>query len=145
MSSKQAAVKKPALVAGAAVQTATGETKPKAPRKPKVAALSMPQRFALMQMVKEASPTEPDSALAARASAHFGRAIQQQTVAEYRKQFGLASVRKPSPAALAAYVELLKERMGEHGIEVPAMPQQAADEPQAAPEGGGSDGTSTAG
>ncbi len=109
-------------------------------RKAKVAPLALAQRFELMGMVKEASPTEPDSALAARASAQFGRAIQQQTIADYRKSFGLASVRKPSPKTLAIYVETLKGILAANGIEVPPVPQETAEEPQEAAQATGTEG-----
>lgn len=130
MSTKQAA-KSPAIkaVTNEASQQGGSVQATKRPRKPKVAPLSLAQRFDLMGMVKGASPTEPDSALAARASAHFGRAIQQQTIADYRKSFGLASVRKPSPKTLAIYVETLKGILAANGIEVPPVPQETAEEP----------------
>jgi hypothetical protein len=80
----------------------------------------MAQRFELMASVKAADPSTPDAVLAQQASEQFGRPIQQQTIAEYRKQFGIASVRKPSPTSLALYVSILKAALVSHGIEVPA-------------------------
>ena len=80
----------------------------KAERKVKAKPLPMAQRFELMAFVKSADASMPDSTLASTASEKFGRTISPVTITEYRKQFGIASVKKPTAAHLATYIGLLK-------------------------------------
>ena len=97
--------------------------KPRAPRKDP---MTMAQKFDLMTMVKGANPTTPDAALAVLATTALGRPVLQQTVAEYRKSFGLASVRKPSAAQMAARIAQLESLLLSSGIDLPA-PTASAD------------------
>jgi hypothetical protein len=124
--------------------------KPKsAPRFP---AMTLAQKFDLMTEIKSADATKSDAALASELSTKFSRPVMQVTVAEYRKQFGLASVRKPSAAALEAHVAALKAQLANAGIlpvSVPAEPVKAvetiADGSAAATgEAGPQDGAETA-
>ena len=86
---------------------------PKAARKPRSPSLTMAQKFDLLAFIKLSDPTLPDATLAAEASAKFGHAVTAQSVAGYRKQFGMASVKKPSAADLLAENAALKARIAE--------------------------------
>jgi len=103
----------------------------KTPRKPKAPAMPLPMKFELLNFVKNADPSIPDSTLAQLAGQHIGRVVQQQTVSEYRKQFGIANVRKLSANQLAAYVEVLKDQLRLAGVVPAERPQEAANQSQA--------------
>jgi len=128
-------------VAEKASATATGAPPavPKAPRKPRVAAITMAQRFELMTMVKEADTALPDAALAVAVSAKLGRVVSQQTVSEYRRQFGLPVVHKPTSAQLMDYVEVLKAALVKAGLPVPGMGAVASEASDPAHDGGNAD------
>lgn len=101
-------------------------TAPKAPRKPKAPALPLAQKFQLMEFVKTADASIPDATLAHMASELVGRVVAQQTISNYRTEFGIANVRKPNSAQLSAYVELLKDQLRAAGIEPAEAPVAAA-------------------
>ena len=95
--------------------------KAKVPRKAKAPTLPLAKRFEIMNLVKAAPPNMPDSTLAAQASVLAGRPVQQQTIAGYRKQFGIPSVRKPGVKALQAHIALLEALITKEGYAVPPM------------------------
>lgn len=103
---KKTAAKPAAKPANEATNAATPATKPE--RKAKAKPLPLAARFELMQSVKDADPTLPDAVLADALSVKFARTVAPATVTEYRKQFGLASVKKPTAAQLATYIDMLK-------------------------------------
>ena len=83
------------------------------PRKPRAKPLTMSERFDLMALVKSASTSLSDRALAAQASEKFGRAVSAQAIAGYRKQFGIASVPGPTREQLQARIAQLEKRLEE--------------------------------
>jgi len=89
-------------------------------KRSKLPTLPLALRFEVMTLVKNASADTPDATLAAQASTLVGRTVQQQTIAGYRKQFGIASVRKPGVKALHARIALLEALITKEGFEVPA-------------------------
>jgi transposase len=99
----------------------TSAPAPKKPRKPKQAAMPLAQKFALLEFIKQADPSATDSAVAEQASAQFGRKVLKVSVAQYRKEFGIASVPNAKPAQVLAYVETLKALLTEHGIDIPPL------------------------
>ena len=94
----------------AADQPADGaaKAKPKADRKPSMTAA---QKFEAMSMVKSAPTDEPDLRLAERIGRTLGREVGAQTVSEYRKSFGLPSVRMPTVPELEATIADLRARI----------------------------------
>ena len=84
--------------------------------KPRVKPMSMAQKFEFMKMVKDASPSASDASLAVLATTHFGRKVNQQTVAGYRKEFGLATVRKPTSSQLEAHIQALSAQLVDAGM-----------------------------
>lgn len=131
------------------VKTADAGTAPKTERKPKAKPLPLAQRFELMQFVKEADASMPDSTLASTASEKFGRTISPATITEYRKQFGLASVKKPTAGQLATYIDLLKVQivgLGATPVPFPAFVEEAGEAAgEASGESASSADASTAG
>jgi transposase len=105
----------------AAASASSAPAVKKAPRKPKQPSLSLAQKFELLSFVKAADPTATDSAVAEAASVHFGRKVLKVSVAQYRKEFGIASVPNAKPAQVLAYVETLKALLTANGIEVPPL------------------------
>lgn len=108
-------------------KTVEKTVKPKAePRAPRAPQMTIAQKFEVMNMVKSAPASMPDATLAAAISHQLGRQIQQQTVANYRKEFGLQSVRKPSAQALQAHIDALRAQvisMGGTPCDPPAQAQ----------------------
>ena len=92
----------------------TSPAEPKA-RRAKAATLPLAKRFEIMNLVKAAAPNTPDSTLAAQASVLAGRPVQQQTIAGYRKQFGIPSVRKPGVKAMEAHIAMLEALITKEG------------------------------
>jgi hypothetical protein len=90
------------------------------PKRAKMPALPLAKRYEIMALVKNADITTPDSTLAAQASVLVGRQVQQQTISGYRKQFGIATVRKPGVRALQMRIALLEALITKEGFEVPA-------------------------
>ena len=103
-----------------AVKSAAAPAAKKA-RKPKQPGLAMAQKFDLLQFVKTADPSATDSAVAESASQWIGRKVLKVSVAQYRKEFGIASVPNAKPAQVLAYVETLKALLTANGIEVPPL------------------------
>ena len=97
-------------------QTSSAPVEKKA-RKPKAPGMTMAQKFDLQAFVKDANPATPDGIVAKEASAKFGREVSQQTVAGYRKEFGLASVRMPTVAELMARVAELEQALSYRGAQ----------------------------
>ena len=85
----------------------------KQPRKPRVKSLTMSEKFDLMALVKAASTSLSDRALAVQASAKIGRVVSAQTIAGYRKQFGIASVPVPTREQLQTRIAQLEKRLEE--------------------------------
>ncbi len=100
------------------VPTATATPKAKRVKAP---TLPLAKRFEIMNLVKGAPANTPDSTLAAQASVLAGRQVQQQTIAGYRKQFGIPSVRKPGVKALQSHIALLEALITKEGFVVPPM------------------------
>lgn len=94
------------------------ENAPRAARKP---SMNLLQRFTLMEFVKNADPSTPDSALAIMATTTLGREVLQATVSAYRNSFGLSSVRKPTAGQLVAYTQVLRGQLLAAGIEPAPM------------------------
>ena len=88
-------------------------------RRPRVKSLTMSEKFDLMAFVKTANRLLPDRALAAQASEKFGRAVSTQSIAGYRKQFGIESVPVPTREQLQARIAQL-EKLLEEKDKVPA-------------------------
>ena len=103
-----------------AVKSAAAPAAKKA-RKPKQPGLTLAQKFDLLQFVKTADPSATDSAVAESASQWIGRKVLKVSVAQYRKEFGIASVPNAKPAQVLAYVETLKALLTANGIEVPPL------------------------
>ena len=72
------------------------------PRKPRGPSLTRKQRHELVMAIIEADKTEPDRTLAEKLSARFGHPVQSATVAAYRTEFGIQSVKMPKARELAA-------------------------------------------
>lgn len=83
------------------------------------------QKYELLTLIKSAPTDESDASVAERASTQFGRKVLKVSVAEYRKQFGLASVPNAKPAQLAAYIEVLRDALRNADIPIPPMVQPA--------------------
>lgn len=110
--------------AAAAAKTAT--------RKPRAPSLTLPQKLAVLDLLRKAeSAAVPDADMAARAAEQIDRPVLATTIGQYREQLGLASVPKPTARQLAVYVEVLKAALERLGEDVPPMPA-ADDEKQAA-------------
>ena len=90
-------------------------------KRAKAPTLPLKTRFEIMNLVKTAPANTPDSVLATQASTIAGRTVQQQTIAGYRKQFGIPSVRKPGVKALQAHIAMLEALITREGFVVPPM------------------------
>lgn len=98
----------------------------KKPRKPKVASMTLKQRFDLQQFVSLASGADPDATVAKQASEAFGRPVLTATVSAYRKAFGQKTVARPSRAQLEIYIDQLISALKEHAPSV-AVPEMMID------------------
>jgi hypothetical protein len=96
----------------------------------------MAQKFQVMTLVQNPENLHiPDVTLAERASELLGRKVQAQSITDYRKQFGLPSVKKPAGAELnnrllhadepvarqEKYIKVLIEQLQVHNVPVPDM------------------------
>lgn len=82
-----------------------------APTKTKTKPMNMADKFALMDFIRSGDATLPDRMLAERASQRFGRAVNPQTVTNYRKEFGIASVAMPTREELHARIAELEAQV----------------------------------
>ena len=108
MASKPAAKKTAAPPA-----TGAAPAQPKKPRKPKAPSMTMAEKFELLSFVKSADPTMPDARVADLATERFGRKVLTKSVTDYRKEFGIASVPRPTVAQLEARVAELEAKLSE--------------------------------
>jgi hypothetical protein len=139
MSTEKKSTAKPLGVVGAASKAASGSTGAvaKPSRAPKRPPLSLLLKCELLMFVKESDKSIPDVDLAKLASIKVGRAVLPATIADYRKQIGIANVRRPNAAQLSAHIEMLKAQvrsLGQEPVEAPmaAPATQGADEQQKA-------------
>lgn len=77
--------------------------------------LTLLQRHRVMCHVELAKADMPDAELAESAGALIGRAVSPQTIRDYRKAFGLPSVKSPTRQELEAKVRELQAKL--EGVE----------------------------
>lgn len=84
------------------------------PAKPaRRAPMQMVQRLRVMELVRAAPADKPDVELATEISMALDRAVGSSTIAGYRRQLGLASVKMPSKAELQAKLRALEAKLQE--------------------------------
>jgi hypothetical protein len=107
---------------------ATTKTKPAAPatpkpRKPREKSMTLVEKHKMITRVIESEATMPDATVADLVGASFGRKVSAAQVAEWRKQFGLKSVPRPSVAQLQAHIEALQAHIEALQAQVRALDQ----------------------
>lgn len=120
--------KKPAATAATNKTTTTAPppaAKPKKERTPRKPMLSMVQRLRLLQAIEGASRTSSDVDLARELSEQLGHPVAAQTVAAYRQELGIGSVKAPTRQQLIAHIDALRAQVTELGYEPVGMPPPA--------------------
>lgn len=82
--------------------------------------MPMVQRLRVLELVRAAPVDKPDAELAADISLAIDRAVGSSTIADYRKQLGLASVKMPSKSELQAKLRALEAKLAE--AQQPGLP-----------------------
>lgn len=103
-----------AAVAGAS------DKSPVAAKKARRAPMTMVKRLEVLDTIRKAPVDKPDAELATEISLALGHAVGSGTVASYRAQLGVPSVRMPSKADLRAKLAAMEKALA--AVQQPTLP-----------------------
>jgi hypothetical protein len=93
------------------------------PRKQREKAMTLVEKHKIISRIIDSEPSMPDATLADLVGASFGRKVSASQVAQWRKQFGLVSVPRPTVAQLQSHIEALQQQVRARGDEPVPMPK----------------------